>query len=930
LEPYRIRRRAVEGWDEIVGAWQLPTCCTVEDRIEAARGVQTDAEVRFGDIQLFEALASEEARCVWAGAQGADTSILKNFVAATEAKSKQLRFKVPAYRHPDPFLHPVFCDFGNSRWSVRFAAQNPQPEDLRAVQLGLFDGHGIVPVRLRWHSKRLTGDLALAQDSGGGAEPVPVTRSDRLGRKAGQAGNDDPVQILGLDEEKDWNGRLQAPREQLAQIDEIRRDSKLEPAERALRLAKAVTGIRWLLTFSVRLQPHGAWVKYREQQGLRSDWPHSEENRRRTGRAQLLLCRLPRLRVLSVDLGHRYAAACAVWEAVPVEEVRATCERAGVELSEDAVYSVVKTDTGTVIYRRTSESAWARLERSFVIRLPGEGGDIRKASPAELERVRELESELGSEEPEDCPKQVAELEGYALRLLRLGLGRHARRAGIAIGLVARERVLPGGRVQPLMEEERAATVAAALADWYALASGNRWPDSHARELWTAHIEPLLGGKELPDDVEGASFHERKQLRALLLASLLPLAKTLSEECRIAWSEEWRAAWLYEEVRWRKRLRWVKDWLLPGGAQGKSNQIRHTGGLSLWRIENVRALYRLQKAHAGRLRAEAAGRRASPQLVEETFAQRTLKVLAQLREARVKQTASRIAASALGLGKDLVSHAGPPCHAIVVENLTHYRPDEVRTRRENRQLMSWCAARVGEYLRQLCELHGMLVREVPAAYTSRQDSVTGAPGVRAEDVPVKEFLRGGGFWERELRSARRAEKMGRARSQLLLHVHAELDKLGEEVRRQLNCVRLPIDGGPVFVSADRCSLSVKGVQADLNAAANIGIRALRDPDWNGAWWYVACQPQQLKPVAESVKGSMVFDGMALRVAQGTRDLLKNQQRPVNLWRDVTAAEPRSGEWKTYADYREETMRRVCLLLRNQFAERVAALEAGLPF
>src|ERR1035437_8027646 len=216
------------------------------------------------------------------------------------------------------------------------------------------------------------------------------------------------------------------------------------------------------------------------------------------------------------------------------------------------------------------------------------------------------------------------------------------------------------------------------------------------------------------------------------------------------------------------------------------------------------------------------------LVSVTYADQkawgiTLKVLAQLREARVKQTASRIAASALGLGKDLVSRLGAPCHAIVVENLTHYRPDEVRTRRENRQLMSWCAARVGEYLRQLCELHGMLVREVPAAYTSRQDSVTGAPGVRAEDVPVKEFLRGGGFWERELRSAQRAEKMGRARSQLLLHVHAELTKLGEEVRRQLNCVRLPIDGGPVFVSADRCSLSAKGVQADLNAAANIGIR-----------------------------------------------------------------------------------------------------------
>jgi hypothetical protein len=690
LEPYRIRRRAIEGWEEVVAAWQLPTCGKVQDRIEAAKEVQADAEVRFGDMELFAMLAGDDARCVWVGPHGADATILKNFVAATEALSEQMRFKVPAYRHPDPLLHPVFCDFGNSRWSVRFAAQKPEPQDLRDVQLGLFDGHGIVPVRLRWHSKRLAGDLALAQVSDAGAKPVPVTRADRLGRKAGQAGSEDLVKILGLDEEKDWNGRLQAPRKQLAQIDEIRRSSKLETAEGALRLAKAVASIRWLLTFSARLQPHGAWMEYREQRGFRSDWPHSEENRRRARRSQLLLCRLPRLRLLSVDLGHRYAAACAVWESVASEEVRAMCQQAGVELSEDAVHTVVKTDTRTVIYRRTSESAWARLERSFVIRLPGEGGDIRKASPAELERVRELERELGSGEPEDGSKQVAELMSYALRLLRLGLYRHTRRAGIAIGLAARERVLPGGRVQPVMEEERAATVAEALADWYGLASGSRWRDSHAKELWGAHIEPLLSGIELPADVDGASFRERKQLRARLLASLLPLAQAISEECRMAWSEEWRDAWLYEEVRWRKRLRWVKDWLLPGGAQGKATEIRHTGGLSLRRIENVRVLYRLQKAHAGRLRAEATGRRASPQVIEEAFAQRTLEVLARLRESRVKQTASRIAASALGLGNDLVTYAGAPCHAIVVENLTHYRPDEVRTRRENRQLMSWCA------------------------------------------------------------------------------------------------------------------------------------------------------------------------------------------------------------------------------------------------
>ena len=934
LEPYRIRRRAIEGWDEVVEAWQRPECLTAQDRIDAAREVQADSEVRFGDIQLFEALAADGARCVWVRETGPDPSILKDFVAVAEARNKQLRFKVPAYRHPDPLRHPVFCDFGNSRWSVRFDAQKSGAKDLRGLQLGLFDGRGIAPVRLRWHSKRLAQNLAMEQAPASGTEPVPVTRADRLGRKAGAAGDADLVEILGMSEEKYWNGRLQASRGQLNQIDEIRLNPNLESAEREARLARERAAIRWILTFSARLQPQGPWADYRKQHDLRSDWPHTEENRRRTGRAQLMLCRLPGLRVLSVDLGHRYTAACAVWEAVDAEEVHAACRSAGVELGGEALHAVAKVDGSTAIFRRTGESSWARLERQFLVRLPGETGDIRKASPAELQRVRGLERELEYREPEGGSKggskQVAELMSHSLALLRRGLDRHARRAGIAIGLAARERVLPGGRVQEVGQEERASTVAAALADWYWLAVGTRWADASAKELWAAHIAPLLACVELPADLERGSFRERKKLRDGVLAALLPVAGTLSEESRVAWSEEWRERWLYEEARWRKRLRWVKDWLLPGGAQGNSNEIRHTGGLSLSRIDNIRALYRLQKAHAGRLRVEAGGRRASPRAVEDAFAQRTLDMLTRLREARVKQTASRIAASALGLGKNFVSSAGAPCHAIVVENLTHYRPDEVRTRRENRQLMSWCAARTGEYLRQLAELHGLLVREVPAAYTSRQDSVTGAPGVRTEDVPVGAFLRAAGFWEREVQMAQRSDKVGRARSKLLLHVHAALSRLDEHTRGRLASVRLPIEGGSIFVSAAPGSLGAKGTQADLNAAANIGLLALMDPDWSGAWWYVPCQPQTLKPLAEKVKGCAVFDGKALPLVEGAGDLLKNQQRPVNFWRDVTPAAPGRGRWRTYADYREETMRRVCLLLVEQFDARVAALEAHLPF
>ena len=50
-----------------------------------------------------------------------------------------------------------------------------------------------------------------------------------------------------------------------------------------------------------------------------------------------------------------------------------------------------------------------------------------------------------------------------------------------------------------------------------------------------------------------------------------------------------------------------------------------------------------------------------------------------------------------------------------------------------------------------------------------------------------------------------------------------------------------------------------IQADLNAAANIGLRALMDPDFAGKWWYVPCDPKTKIPKADKVKGGLV-DGV----------------------------------------------------------------------
>ena len=141
--------------------------------------------------------------------------------------------------------------------------------------------------------------------------------------------------------QKEWNGRLQAPREQLERLakhlekrglDLDRRDSW---DKRSLAMWR---NLRWFLTFSVKLRPAGPWLDYVDA-GLPKGWEYRKSrsgdyylnidaNAGRKGRARIKLARLPGLRVLSVDLGHRYAAACAVWETLSREQMEAACRSA--------------------------------------------------------------------------------------------------------------------------------------------------------------------------------------------------------------------------------------------------------------------------------------------------------------------------------------------------------------------------------------------------------------------------------------------------------------------------------------------------------------------------------------------------------------------------------------------------------------------------
>jgi len=1077
VEGYRIRPGAVEGWKELVVAWSRKNCRTEEDRITAARELQASDEIeKFGDIQLFEALAAEneesDARCVWHD-DNAEPSAepLLDYVAATNAAAKMREYKVPAYRHPDELRHPVFCDFGESRWSISFAVHRAASEIeaaqkavSRAVQLSqkatqktdkansdekrqvaqadledaqrkhaearnyltwlqspnglrikLWDGSTVEDKNLTWASKRLKHDLDLragTQAAGSSNDqttqsktisnnPVEVSRGDRLGRAVANVKADQPIEIDGLFGLKEWNGRLQAPRAELDAIADVRDKLKaknLSRAERDRRAERMLGRLHWFVTFSARLTPRGPWCEFAEENpdlGLRLDptfWPHADENKQRQGRGRLMLGRLPGLRILSVDLGHRYAAACAVWETVTADALRKACKAAGIASpgASDLFVFVPRADHGYTLFRRIGPdklpndskhpAPWARLDRQFLIKLQGEDQPARWANDDERRFVEKLEKELGYERSDADQRhgsgwRVDEIMSNAVRISRLALRRHGDYARIAEGLIAKERQGMGkNATEKLKGPKLVEHLQDVLVRWHTLATSSRWQDKFSALAWSKHIGPLLQGAALPKVADDMTGSQRKAIQKKVREGLARVAEELACRDRMKMHVEWATQWRKADPGWKQRLKRLREWIAPRGKKSDKT-IRHVGGLSLKRIATFKEFSQLQKAFFTRLTLTEDGK-----LEKETaglgFGQRLLDQLDAMRENRVKQLASRIAEAALGIGIErpraqtgrqlkrprerLDQTPGDesqrrrfaPCHAVVIENLTRYRPDELQTRRENRQLMSWSSSRVKKFLAEACQLHGLHLREVSPGYTSRQDFRTGAPGVRCVDVTVAEFTKRFG---RELGRAADATRPD-ALQRYLLDLRAKhfqqtsQDSLSPRKGHEKIVLRMPRRGGEIFVPAedvlrpgDQKRTGWTGVQADLNAAANIGLKALLDPDWPGAWWYVPTvakdgfrvpQPDRTKGCAalehwqlgrvkdgygKAGSVEVIDDPNAEKLAK-KKPKIGRSKEVVNLWRDVSTAQLSAQTWKVYAAYEALTRWRVIQILRRA---------AGLP-
>ena len=509
---------------------------------------------------------------------------------------------------------------------------------------------------------------------------------------------------------------------------------------------------------------------------------------------------------LSVDLGQRTAGAFVVLEASANAQGQGKWSRA-----------IGTTGDGD------SKKEWrASVTARGVLRLPGEdrrvpkdggwtrepsGKKGRKSSDAEREEARKICKELGIDPEEfglgDTGVRLSFPEAND-QLLR-AFGRAKWRLQRLQSLSWR-----------LTDDDHGARAAAEVADSEELRHSLGMTKGETPEKMASAVPPKLAGmrSSLPRVLERIADR------------VLPL-----RDGRWEWSR-------HPESPGSHILRRDR------GAPGTRKKIMGQRGLSFGRIEQ---LERLRRHAQGLNRAlthvpgekPVHGRAARG----EEWPDPCPEILAKLdraKEQRINQTAHMILAEALGvrlraprkpedmrIENDIhgeYERFRAPVDFIVLEDLARYRASQGRARRENTRLMQWSHRAVLGKLKELAELYGIPVVETNAAYSSRFCSRTGVVGFRAVELTPS---RGQDRYRQEKLNKGEKEELKQIRDlfDTLDRVNDGREKAGKPPRTLL----APRESGPIFVPLDETAPPAPPMQADINAAANLALRAVASPD-----------------------------------------------------------------------------------------------------
>lgn len=805
---WKLTTRSLRGFRDIRELWlkvKNPTVTTLQDIVKK---YQADDKNRreIGSVQLFLMLAEERYHALWMESDGDDSeedstpsNHLRLAVQAHRLEEDIERFKQPIRLTPAEPRHSrrlfMFSDLSDKLAKVRFG-ETPDPATGRARSwvesaIALRKGGELLEARVRmeFSAPRLDRDELTGGSESRWLQPMTAA--------------------LGFTNPKPL-GKFDSACALMPDVD------------------TKSNHIRHLLNFPVSLEPEwlhsalgkaSAWKNQfngTKDNNLHLHWPGTAKEATLKA-AWWVNPKIIRdgFTLLSNDLGQRSAGA---WALIKVTCARPETKRPCHSIGHDG-----------------SREWFAEILQTGMHRLPGEEQRVLMDGKWTTERY-------GS------PGLPATSEAYAVAV------GHAR----SLGCENPESWLgeQGGKSIPEMNDTLLTLAARRLTR---LSTYHRWscfkPDDQSDEIKRARmvegqIAELAAYQD--DDVKGLSellkvgdFSNFRTLAGDLFADLRSdLSHILTE-----------IANLVVPLRGRK---W--QWLVRGSDSvygdlvamadaGSHPKIRGQRGLSMGRLEQIEDLRRMflrynrsldrEPGDPAKIGREDRGRDSGEPCQE------LLEKIDNMKEQRVNQTAHLILAQALGVrlkphgidgaerdrrdlhGEYEKTPGREPVDLIVIEDLSRYRSSQGRAPSENSRLMKWAHRAIRDKLKMLAEEpFGIPLVEVVPAYSSRFHAGNGQAGARLHEENALSPYQLAGL-EKLSNNKDKSPAMRAAATELSAQFKAL--ELANDSRvkdkRKPHTLYYPKAGGPLFLAAKDGS----PVQADTNAAANLGLRAIAAPE-----------------------------------------------------------------------------------------------------
>lgn len=804
---WQLSRSSLRGLRDIAELWNKKPNALTEDLQQVVKSYQADEKHKreIGSVQLFLLLCEERYRDLWRSdfksQEDEETEdavgILSDAIQVHQLEREVLRYCEPIRLTPaEPSFSRrlfMFSDLTDKLAKVKFGETTGDgggdKVNFMETAIALKQGDGLRETRVRIHftAPRLSRDELL-----GGVESrwlQPMTAA------------------LGLSQPKS--------------------DGKFDSAV-ALMPDKLDDGIRHLLNFPVSLEAgwlHDAIGKSATWKGqfngikdknLHLHWPGTAKDATKKNpwwENKVIIKN--GYTVLSNDLGQRSAGA---WALLKVTCWKPETSRPMRSIGHDGRREWYAEVLKNGMYRLPGEDQQVQKNGTWSNEKSGKTG--RMAGEAEYAAICSLASKLGCESLENWlgafgERSFPELNDQLVKIANRRLTR--------LGTYHRWSCFSPEKLDDTVR--RANVIEGQIVELEA------YRDANVRE-W---IGLLKAG-----DVAGFRSHAGNafdDLRLELETHLVNLANLAAPLRQKLWSWQQRPGRPYGD-------------LLMVDFEDSHPKIRGQRGLSMPRLEQLDGLRRLFLRYNRAMDREPGipakfGREDEGRTSGEPC-QALLDKIDQMKEQRVNQTAHLILAQALGVRlrphqisdgerRDRDIHgeyekiAGrEPVDFIVIEDLSRYLSSQGRAPSENSRLMKWAHRAVRDKLKMLAEEpFGIPVVETVPAYSSRFHAVNGQPGSRLHELHELAT-----FHLQPLEKlAARTDPLERHRAKAAGELFEQFQILAKanEERRAIGktsfTLYFPKAGGPLFLAVR----DGNPVQADLNAATNLGMRAIAAPE-----------------------------------------------------------------------------------------------------